>query len=108
MATHKIKQGDNARLVEDYLTLDGAPLDLTGGTVLFLMKNVNGGTAINKNATVVAPATGGHVSVLLSSTDTANWGQYYVEWQVTFGDGSILTCPDDGYANLEIVRDLQS
>jgi len=52
----------------------------------------------------VENSTEGKVRYDLSDGDLDQSGQYRYEWEVTFGDGGVLTFPGDEYARL-YVRD---
>ena len=100
-----IKRNDTARKISDTLLLDGAAIDLTGSTVKFVMKPKGSGDIIKKNATIVtAPA--GKVEYQFETGDTQNAGGYFIEWEITFSGGAVLTVPDDGYSELTILEDL--
>lgn len=105
VVTIKIKRNDAGRELTDVLTLDDAPIDLTGSTVVFVMRNTADGVVTRKSA-VIVNEQGGQVKVTLSATDTQTVATYQVEWEVTFQGGDILTIPDDIHHVLEIVGDL--
>jgi hypothetical protein len=104
-ATLKIKRNDVGRELDDTLTLDHAPINLTGATVFFVMKNIADDVVTRKQAVLVS-ALGGQVKVTLGLLETGVSATYQVEWEVTFSSGSVLTIPDDSYHVLEIVEDL--
>ena len=101
--TITIKRNDVGREVSDTLTLDDAPVDLTGATVFFIMKNTEDAVVTRVAAEVVTP-TAGAVKVLIADTTVA--AVYLVEWEITFQGGGVLTIPGDGYHILEIIEDL--
>ena len=103
MTVQYVKQNDTSRAVQDTLTLNGAPINLTGATVTFKMRLVSGGMALVKTAAVVGDPTLGVVQYSFVGTDLANPGSYYVEWLITFADGHLLTVPDDSYAQINVI-----
>lgn len=106
MTTLKIKSGDTSLEFTDTLMVDGVADDLTGSTVLFLMKKYRSpGTAYSFAATIVTAASG-TVSYVPGVGFPTDVGSYKQEWQVTYSNGKILTFPTDGYNTIEIVEDL--
>lgn len=76
----------------------GAADDLTGATIKFLMRPINGTTPkINAAATTVGSATLGNVSYTPTGTDTNTAGLYIAEWQVTYAGGAVQSFPNGGY-----------
>lgn len=103
--TIKIKRNDLGRVLTDTLTLDDDPIDLTGATIVFVMRNTADSVVTRRNGSVVnGPA--GQVQVELEAADTQTVATYIVEWEVTFTGGDVLTVPDDIHHVLEIVEDL--
>lgn len=106
MTTVRIKSGDTALEFTDTLTVDGVADDLTGSTVLFLMKRIRSpGTAYSLSASLVTAASG-TVSYVPGVGFPTDVGSYKQEWQVTYSNGKILTFPNDDYNVIEIVEDL--
>jgi hypothetical protein len=70
------------------------------------MRNVAGGTPLIAAAAVIGDPTLGKVQYTFQPLDTVNPGSYYIEWQVTFPDTSVLTVPDNTYDLLDIVPNL--
>lgn len=96
--TFYLKQGDTYPNIETTLTdSTGKPLDLTGATILFRMSVANAGNLmVEKAATVITPQTGGNIGKCYAEfapEDTAELGEYRVEWQVTFPSGKVATFP---------------
>jgi hypothetical protein len=104
------KQHDTAPAIEGQLTdLDlNEPVDVTGATVTFIMKSVNGTIPkVSASATIVDGPTGlVKYAPIAADTDTA--GDYLAEWQVVFGDGSKRTFPNPGYRSVTITADLDN
>lgn len=106
MATLKIKTGDTALQFTDTLKVDGVATDLTGATVLFLLKLIDSpNTAYSLAATIVTAASGTVKYVPGVGFPTAV-GDYRQEWQVSYVEGTILTFPSDGYNIVKILDDL--
>jgi hypothetical protein len=96
----KIVQDDTRPPLEFNLTQDGSPVDLTGCTVKFYMKDATTGTVkINGNACVITDATKGKCRYNWSGSDTNTVATYLGEVEVTFPDGKIQT----GYKQLSII-----
>jgi hypothetical protein len=84
----------------------GAPVNVVGATVKFIMKLDGGiGTAVNATAAIVNGPTG-IVSYTPVAADTTSAGSYTAEWQVTFSGGGKQTFPDPGFNSVLITADL--
>ena len=99
----KIKRGDTARLLTDTLTLDGEAIDLTSAVVVLVWHD--GDTAQRKTAAIMS-ATAGEVSYKPTEADTETVAKIRLEWEITFGDGSVMTVPSEDYIILDIIADL--
>lgn len=91
--------------------MDGdLPLNLTGATVTFRMRPIEGGplTINHAPATVVAPATEGQVSYQWQAADTALPGIYEGEFVVTFLSGQTQVFPKDSYVMIEVEASLDN
>jgi len=102
--TITVKKGDTARVITDTLTLDGTAIDLTDATVLLIWK-FNGTVSRTRTATIV-DAAAGEISYQLLEADVDTAGVVEFEWEITFGDDTVLTVPTDGVLTLGIVEDL--
>ena len=102
MADLTVKQGDTAVVFTDSLTIDGVASDLTGATVLFLLKKDN--TEFSVSATIVNAALG-QVSYGPGVLPLVS-GRWKQEWEVTYASGNVLTFPSAGYNYLTIQKDL--
>src|SRR5262245_18872926 len=96
MATVRIKRGDVGVVFNDTLTADGPAVNLTGGSVLFLLRNNETGTVVSQTATLVTPASG-VVRYTSIAADLSTVGQYRQEWQAILAGGQIYTFPSDGW-----------
>jgi hypothetical protein len=108
MTTVKMKSGDTAIEFTSSLETDGVAVNLTGASVLFLLKlSETPFTAYSLAASIVGTATDGNVKSLSSESGfPTTVGKYKQEWQVTFSGGAILTFPSDDYNYLVIQDDL--
>ncbi len=96
----KIVQNDTRPPLEFSLTQDGAPVNLTGCTVKFYMKDaVSGSVKINGVTCVITDALKGACRYNWTASDTNTIGTYLGEVEVTFADGLIQT----GYKQLSII-----
>lgn len=96
----KIVQNDTRPPLEFTLTQDGAPVDLTGCTVKFYMKNADTGSVkINGTNCVITDAPKGKCRYNWTGSDTDTVGTYVGEIEVTFADSKIQT----GFKQLSIV-----
>ncbi len=103
--THTIKQGDTLPVITATLTgADGNPIDLTGASVKFNMRRRSTPVIDHGTCTIVGAATDGVVSYAWTAEDTANDGEYRAEFEITFGDNSILTVPNDSDITVTIVE----
>lgn len=102
-----VKRGDRHPHIDaTLLNPDGTAVDLSGASVKFLMRSVLGGVLkVNASATVV-DAAAGQVSYVWGATDTDTAGDYRAEFEVTFGDGTKLTVPNDSYLPVTVLEDL--
>ena len=74
---------------------DPTVLDLTGCTVRFLFE----GPGVDRAADAqIIDAPNGRVQYRFQSADTAVPGDYTGEWQITDGDGNVVTYPPEGFA----------
>ena len=98
--TFFIKRNDTSPAVEYELSTDDGPVNLTGATVRFYM-----GSIVDANATVLS-ATDGIVSYPWAIGDTASYGFFNAEFEVTYSDGTKETFPNNGYISVHISPDL--
>ena len=101
-----IKQNDTSPSLQ--ATLKDAelnPINLGGATVRLHMKSVDGTIKIDKAITVINDLQGlVQYDWVVGDTDTV--GTYYVEFEVTYNDGSIETFPNNGSKIINVVKEL--
>ena len=111
-----IKKNDRDPPYRGRLLAGGLPVDFTGKTVRFLMKNHATGVAKvaapahvmteEERVAVGIPAgEEGWVEYAWGATDTDTAGTYRAEWEVTAA-GKTRTFPARGYLFIEVVDDL--
>ena len=101
-----IKQNDTSPSLQ--ATLKDAllvPVNITGATVKFHMKSLDGVVKVDETMTIT-DAEGGVVQYDWQTGDTDTVGTYYVEFEVTYADASIETFPNTGSLVVSVVREL--
>ena len=104
MSDITIGVGDRLPIITRTITVDGAAVDLTGGTASFRVYDPATMTAlISTSATISSPATAGIVTYTWSAGDAAllTAGNYFAQFVVTLGSRN-LTAPNDGYMTLTV------
>lgn len=104
MSTVYVKQHDTKAIFTDTLMVNDLPVNLTGTTIRFLMRKPVG-ALVDGVATITNPVAG-TVAYQPVAADVAIVGKYRQEWEVTFGDGKVLTFPNDTYNFVLIERDV--
>lgn len=97
-----IGAGDRLPVVTRTVKVDGTPVDLTGGTVLFVVYDPSDmSTALSEAGTINSPATGGSVTYQWSAAaaTAVTAGSYLARFVVTLGS-RVLSVPNDGYMSL--------
>ena len=101
-----IKQNDTSPSLQ--VTLKDAsltPINLSGATVMFHMKSVDGTVKIDETMTIT-DAESGVIQYGWQVGDTDTVGTYYVEFEVTYSDASVETFPNNGNKVVKVVREL--
>lgn len=103
----KIKTNDTSpKLTVDLSDASGAAVNLLGSTARFHMKKY-GDTSLKIDASAdITNAAGGRVEYSWASGDTDTAGTYYGEIEVTYGDLTVETFPNNGYFTIIIQEDL--
>jgi hypothetical protein len=100
--------GDTESPIEDTLVADGDAIDISGfqQVAFHLVKpDDTEVTATDSDPGVtVEDSPTGQVKYDFQSGDLDQEGRYRYEWEVTFGDGGVLTVPSDGWETI-YVRD---
>lgn len=71
------------------------PVDLTGASVFFTMKNTRGKVKVNLQAATVTDAANGYVEYRWQSGDTATAGRYLIEFKVVPQNAKPFRVPAD-------------
>lgn len=100
-----IKRGDTAPPLTAVLSSNGAPLDLTAASAVRLIIAADSGSLV-LGPISIDDAAGGEVSYEWSPGDTDTAGEYRVEFEIVWGDGTVQTVPSAGYGALTIMEDL--
>lgn len=101
MSTVKFKRNDVGREFEDTLGID-----VTGTTIVFVMKSIADGTVFRIDCEIVEP-TNGRIKVTITPDEIGQVvGTYQAEWEITFNDGDVLAVPEGSYHTVEVVPDL--
>jgi len=101
-----LKQHDRKPSIQATLTTGGAPVNLAGCTVKFIMALTAGGAPVVNGSAVIVDPTKGIVRYDWAAGDTAVTGSYLAEWQVTDGSGLEWTFPTLSYHTVQINADL--
>lgn len=107
MSEFTIKRNDTATAIKATLQSNFASVNLTDSTVRFLMsKSSDEMFPTIDNEAMIHDATQGIVWYQFSADDTEKEGRFQAEFEVTFPDGGIETFPNNGYININIIKDL--
>jgi hypothetical protein len=106
--TFFIKQNDDRPHLDAFLRDDkDRPVDVTGASVKFNLRAVaDNSVKISAGSVSVTNATEGAVRFTWTTSNTDTSGNYQGEFQVTFGDASVETFPNDGYVRVVITDDV--
>ena len=106
--TFFIKRNDDNPSLDVALQDDkGRPVNVTGATTVFHMRNAADDTVkVSGGTTSTLNATRGEVRYSWSTSDTDTAGNFEGEFQVTFSGGGVQTFPNDGYIDIIIFEDV--
>jgi len=108
--TFYIKANDTASFItREIKDAFGAPVNVTGATVVFSMRvKPAGDMKITRQPGVVVTAGTGRVRYEWDSSagDTNTADEYEGEFQVTYANGKIQTFPNDGHIPIVITDDV--
>lgn len=106
MSRHEIKQNDTRPYWPVTLTYDDGTLANLDGTVRFIARRRSDGQVKIDTAAVVTDGPNGECEWRPSVGETDEAGRFDVEWEATFGDGTIQTFPTRRYDRLTVVGEL--
>lgn len=104
-----IKRNDRRPALAKTLTDSaGNPVDLTGSSVKLIITAIATGTVkVNTAASIVnPPGTDGKVSYAWAAGNTDTPGDYWGEFEVTFGDGTKESFPNDRHMRIRVTEEL--
>lgn len=107
-----IKKGDTLPDIQASLTSgvsagSQSPVDLTSATsIILVLKNVTGGSALRKTGSTVGAPTNGVVKYIWQAGDTSTAGTFNAEWEITFAAGRIQSFPNNSYFTVIVFDDL--
>jgi hypothetical protein len=81
-------------------------VDLTGGTVRFLMRDPGSGAQIVGAPATVIDAPNGIVEYGWGAGGTAAVGVFQAQWEITYSGGIVESVPDGGYVSIVVQDDL--
>lgn len=105
-----LKTNDRRPYLDSILNDVNGPIDLTGASVQFFMKDADDSVVVNQSSTdapalvTIEDSTAGSVRYKWAAADTSTGGHFRAEWQITFADGTKVTVPNDGYLSV-VIRD---
>jgi len=103
----RIKTNDTSPKLGLTLTSSsGSAVSLSGASVRFHMKKYGASTLKVDSAATITNASSGVIEYAWQSEDTDTAGSYYGEVEVTYGDGTVETFPNNGYFTIIIQEDL--
>ena len=84
----------------------GAAVNLTGATVRFKLRSRGASAAKVDAAATITNAAGGQVRYAWAAGDLDTAGLFDAEFEVTFGDGTTETFPNDRHLVVQVTEDL--
>lgn len=105
-ADFSIKRNDTRPILALTCYDGGSPFNLSGFTIVALMRLQTGGAPkINRKPCVAVNAAQGQIQYTFDTDDTDTEGAYYFEVEAT-NSGQIITFPTVGYFEVDVVEDL--
>jgi hypothetical protein len=101
--------GDTESDLEDQLLADASNVDLTNFQEVEIHLGKPDGTTVTDDTTgnvSVQDVSNGVVQYQFQSGDLDQQGRYRYEWEVTFGDGGVLSFPGDELATIWVREEL--
>ena len=106
MEKFKIKKSDTRPpLNVQLLYNNGSAVDLSSSTVYFNMGALIDRSAYTSGACVITGSTTGNCNYNWSTSDTDTVGDYWGEFEVNWGNGSIMTLPNNDNLKIQIYED---
>lgn len=101
-----IKKDDTSPALRATMT-DGEnnAINITDATVVFRMYTLDGVEKVNSSCSIIDGAAG-IVEYVWQAGDTDTTGTFRGEWQVTYTDSTIEKFPNNDYASIVVVADL--
>lgn len=106
-ATYKV--GDTRPFLDATLKDANGPVDLSTGlvdNVRFVLEDQDANEIVNESSTganvSITDSTGGKVRYKWQVADLSSEGNYYAEWKVTFGDGTVARFPNTRHVHLTV------
>jgi len=103
MQTFTIKRGDTSPAI--LYALFPETISLAAATILFKMSGQSGGLKVNAPA-YVSQSSPPVVGYQWQAEDLDTAGNFLAEFEVTYGDGSVETFPNDEYIRIKVLSDL--
>lgn len=105
-----IKRGDLSPPIRTTLKDNaGAPVDLTGLSVMFYMRSfISGELIVSGEAAIDGQPTTGKVTYNWQEGETEDTGYHFAEWEVQLAPGQTQTFPTNGWNLIDVVEDLDS
>lgn len=101
-----IKQSDTSPAIRATLQdANGTPVNITGASVRFHMKSLEGTLVVDQPMAIVTPSSG-VVRYDWQTVDTDTAGTFVGEIEVTYLDGSVETFPNTGNFAIVITPEL--
>ena len=106
--TFYIKANDTASfLTRDLKDAFGAPVNVTGASVVFSMRvKPAGALKVTRQACAIVTAGTGRVRYEWTAANTNTADEYEGEFQVTYANGKIQTFPNDGHIPIVVTDDI--
>ena len=101
------KVGDTRPFLDATLKDADGAVDLTGITsVRFVLEDQDANEIVNESSTganvTITSSKAGQVRYKWQAADLSSEGNYYAEWKVTFGDGSVARFPNTRHIQLTV------
>ena len=104
--TFKIKKSDTQPAIEATLEYNnGSAVDLTGADIFFVMGNLTDYTTYRSGACVITGSDTGKCKYNWTALDTGSVGNYWGEFEVNWGSGSVMTLPNSHNLKIEVYED---